>query len=140
MFQAARIAKKNLAKHTEFKVGVYLETNSYGISAGNVQHESDRLTLCAEMLAMAQCKSNGLIPKHLHLTTDEKRLVYPCGVCRHYLSEYPNLKVTTYNVDGSKGNVYKVVSDEGVWTCSCPAHGFGRGKDCKHIISIKTKK
>jgi len=102
MFQAARIAKKNLAKHTEFKVGGYLETNSYGISAGNVQHESDRLTLCAEMLAMAQCKSNGLIPKHLHLTTDEKRLVYPCGVCRHYLSEYPNLKVTTYNVDGSK--------------------------------------
>ncbi len=45
-----------------------------------------------------------------------------------------------YKVAGSKGNTYKVINDEGVWTCSCPAHGFGRGKDCKHIISIKNKK
>ena len=44
-----------------------------------------------------------------------------------------------YKVKGSKGNVYKVVSDDGIWTCSCPAHGFGRGKDCKHIVQIKNK-
>ena len=42
-----------------------------------------------------------------------------------------------YKVKGSKGNSYKVVNDEGIWTCSCPAHGFGRGKDCKHIKEIK---
>ena len=42
-----------------------------------------------------------------------------------------------YKVKGSKGNTYKVVNDEGMWTCSCPAHGFGRGKDCKHIKNIK---
>ena len=42
-----------------------------------------------------------------------------------------------YKVEGSKGNSYKVISDEGMWTCSCPAHGFGRGKDCKHIKQIK---
>jgi hypothetical protein len=42
-----------------------------------------------------------------------------------------------YKVKGSKDNVYKVVNDEGIWTCSCPAHGFGRGKDCKHIKEIK---
>ena len=42
-----------------------------------------------------------------------------------------------YKVKGSKDNVYKVVSDDGIWTCSCPAHGFGRGKDCKHIKKIK---
>jgi len=45
-----------------------------------------------------------------------------------------------FKVKGSKGNVYKVVSDGNWWTCTCPAHGFGRGKDCKHIIQIKTKK
>jgi hypothetical protein len=33
-----------------------------------------------------------------------------------------------------------VINDDGVWTCSCPAHGFGRGKDCKHIVQIKNKK
>lgn len=42
-----------------------------------------------------------------------------------------------YKVKGSKGNTYKVVNDSGIWNCSCPAHGFGRGKDCKHIKEIK---
>jgi len=45
-----------------------------------------------------------------------------------------------YKVKGSKDNVYKVVNDEGFWSCSCPAHGFSRGKDCKHIIQIKNGK
>ena len=45
-----------------------------------------------------------------------------------------------YKVKGSKGNSYKVVNDDGFWTCNCPAHGFGRGKDCKHIKEIKNKK
>lgn len=47
---------------------------------------------------------------------------------------------TEWKVNGSKGNVYSVVNDGGFWSCSCPAHGFGRGKDCKHITAIKTKK
>ena len=45
----------------------------------------------------------------------------------------------TFSVEGSKGKVYEVVNDNGRWTCSCPAHGFGRGKDCKHIIELKSK-
>ena len=49
-----------------------------------------------------------------------------------------NVKVKMeWKVNGSKGNTYRVVNDEGIWSCSCPAHGFGRGKDCKHIIQIK---
>ena len=44
-----------------------------------------------------------------------------------------------YLLEGSKGNKYTIRNDEGIWTCSCPGHGFGRGKDCKHIISIKNK-
>lgn len=45
--------------------------------------------------------------------------------------------VKNYEVEGSKGNVYTVTDDNGIWTCSCPAHGFGRGKDCKHIKQLK---
>ena len=45
----------------------------------------------------------------------------------------------TYKVEGSKGNVYKVLNDGGKWNCSCPAFGWGRGKDCKHIIELKNK-
>lgn len=43
----------------------------------------------------------------------------------------------TFKVSGSKDNVYKVVNDGGRWNCSCPAFGWGRGKDCKHIKSLK---
>ena len=48
-------------------------------------------------------------------------------------------EVFKYFVDGSKGNTYEVVNDEGFWKCSCPAHSFSKGKDCKHITSIKAK-
>ena len=48
-------------------------------------------------------------------------------------------KLKEFKVAGSKGNTYKVTNDEGIWSCSCPAHGFGRGKDCKHITQIKLK-
>ena len=44
-----------------------------------------------------------------------------------------------YNIEGSKGNVYKVINDEGKWSCSCPAFGWSRGRDCKHIKSLKVK-
>ena len=46
----------------------------------------------------------------------------------------------SYKVAGSRGNKYSVVNDEGIWSCSCPAHSFGRGRDCKHIVEIKNKK
>jgi predicted heme/steroid binding protein len=38
---------------------------------------------------------------------------------------------------GSKGEIYEVKSDDDFWTCNCPAHAFGRGRDCKHIIDVK---
>ena len=55
--------------------------------------------------------------------------------------EFNKVKVKKeYKVKGSKDNVYKVVNDEGFWSCSCPAHGFSRGRDCKHIKEIKNGK
>ena len=45
----------------------------------------------------------------------------------------------TYKVPGSRNNEYTVVNNSGIWTCSCPAHGFGRGKDCKHILLLRNK-
>ncbi len=102
MYHPALIARNTLAKHDTFRVGVYLETNSYGISAGNVQHTSSRFNLCAELLALAQAKSSGLIPKHLHLVTDNLEPTFMCGHCREYSSEYPSMKITCYSSDGKK--------------------------------------
>lgn len=39
---------------------------------------------------------------------------------------------------GSKGEIYEVKADDDFWTCTCPAHAFGRGKDCKHIKEVKS--
>jgi len=43
----------------------------------------------------------------------------------------------TFSVEGSKGKLYKVVNNNGRWSCECPAYGFGKGKDCKHITELK---
>lgn len=55
--------------------------------------------------------------------------------------ETPKVKriKANYKVEGSRGNVYKVINDDGKWNCSCPAFGWGRGKDCKHIKQLKIK-
>jgi hypothetical protein len=50
-----------------------------------------------------------------------------------------NISKRIYKVEGSKGNVYSVKYDSGRWSCTCPAFGWSRGKECKHIKGIKTK-
>lgn len=103
MYHPACIAKNTYAKHDKFKVGVFLETDSFGISKGNVQFgNSERLTMCAETLALVEAKSNGLKPLHCHIVTDSDDLVFPCGICLQYAAEYPNMRVTAYNRNGSK--------------------------------------
>lgn len=49
------------------------------------------------------------------------------------------LEKKIYKVDGSKGNRYTVTNANDIWDCSCPAYGFGRGRECKHIKEIKNK-
>lgn len=103
MYHPALIARNTVAKHNSFRVGVYLETNSYGITQGNVQHPlTDRHTMCAERIALMLALSNNLIPIHLHMVTDNAEPTFPCGCCREYASAFPNLKITVYSSDGEK--------------------------------------
>jgi cytidine deaminase len=103
MYHPALIARNTLSKHDSFRVGVYLETNSYGISQGNVQHPiSSRHTMCAERIALMIALSNSLIPVHLHMVTDNGVMTFPCGCCREYMAAFPKLKITTYSSDGSE--------------------------------------
>lgn len=37
----------------------------------------------------------------------------------------------TWEVEGSGGKIYTVISDGGKWTCTCVAGSFGR--ECKHV-------
>ena len=50
-----------------------------------------------------------------------------------------NISKRIYKVKGSKDNVYDVKYDSGRWSCTCPAFGWNRGNECKHIKSIRIK-
>jgi hypothetical protein len=41
-----------------------------------------------------------------------------------------------HRVPGSKGAVYTVTNNNGLWTCTCPASKWQKG-DCKHIVKLK---
>lgn len=43
----------------------------------------------------------------------------------------------TFSVEGSKGKIYEIINNGGRWSCSCPAFGFSRGNECKHIKQIR---
>lgn len=42
-----------------------------------------------------------------------------------------------HQVPGSKGAIYTVTDDGGVWSCTCPASKWQPG-ECKHIVQLKT--
>lgn len=50
------------------------------------------------------------------------------------------LKPQIFSIEGSKGKIYEVVNKNGSWSCTCPSYEFSRGRECKHITSIKNKK
>jgi cytidine deaminase len=103
-FIEATSARDNLsyAPFSGFKVGAYLETDKLDFRAGNVEHENSQLNLCSERLIIALAKGKKATPKHLHLISDSKEPIFPCGVCRQSLSEFPSLKLTCWSADGSK--------------------------------------
>ena len=41
-----------------------------------------------------------------------------------------------FKVLGSKGNIYTVVQEGDVWSCTCPASKWQKG-DCKHVIQVR---
>lgn len=52
--------------------------------------------------------------------------------------EVKNNSAKTYEVSGSKGQIYEVSQMNGVWNCTCPAHSFRKYAECKHITQIKS--
>lgn len=44
--------------------------------------------------------------------------------------------VKQWRVSGSKGNVYIVSEEDGVFSCTCPASTYKRA-ECKHIQQVK---
>lgn len=51
-----------------------------------------------------------------------------------------SIKDASWQVESSKkGTFYTVRFYDGHWGCNCPANTYHRGKECKHIKSIREK-
>lgn len=72
-------------------------------------------------------------------TREEIELVYdePSYMMAQPEQEESKSKDMTWEVEGSKGAIYKVTLRNNRWDCTCPARTFRRG-DCKHIKSQKS--
>ena len=72
------------------------------------------------------------VPAETKLEDISKYMVFDgwLDVCSHEVE---------YEVDGSRGNKYRVRCDsEGIWSCTCP--GFGFRRKCKHVADKMKKK
>lgn len=79
-----------------FKVGTALLCEDGMVySAANIECSSFSLTLCAERAAFAKALSEGKRKfKAIAVSTNRNELVFPCGACLQFMSEFnDNLEV-----------------------------------------------
>lgn len=78
------------APYSKFKVGAALQGKSGKIYTGcNVENSSFGATICAERVAFVKAVSEGETAfDAIGIVTSNKDFVYPCGVCRQFMSEF----------------------------------------------------
>ena len=90
-----------------FKVGTALMCEDGSVfTAANIECSSFSLTLCGERAVFAKALSEGKRKfKAIAITTNKKKIVYPCGACLQFMSEFNNeleiilaVSVTNYKI------------------------------------------
>jgi len=78
------------APYSKFKVGAAILTaNNKIFSGSNIECASYSLTICAERVAASKAISEGEINfKALAISTNKNKIVYPCGACLQFLTEF----------------------------------------------------
>lgn len=73
-----------------FKVGAALLCDDGSIyTAANIECSSFSLTLCAERAVFAKALSDGRKKfKSIAVSTNRNEMVYPCGACLQFMSEF----------------------------------------------------
>ena len=92
------------APYSHFKVGAAILTEDGAVYTGcNVENISFGATICAERTAAVKAVSEG----HTRFTAvavyaDTEDYLYPCGICRQFLTEFavPGMKVYACNNKG----------------------------------------
>ncbi len=106
VLEILRKEKENaLAIYSNFRVAAVLVTEDNEIFTGiNIESSSYGLTICAERVALFKALSEGHRRfKEIHILSDAKQPVSPCGACRQVLMDYaPDIQVVMYGNDGEK--------------------------------------
>jgi cytidine deaminase len=97
--QAVKAKEFAYTPYYKFRVGAALLTKSGNVYTGCNVENGAGFSICAERAAAVKAISVG--DKDfvaIAITTDEKKFVYPCGVCRQFLVEFnPNLDVILFD-------------------------------------------
>ncbi len=90
IIKALDARKSSHSPYSKFKVGVALLTKDDRIYTGaNVECSSYSLTICAERVAAVKAITDKhKIFKAVAIASSGKELIFPCGACRQFLSEF----------------------------------------------------
>lgn len=115
LFLEANIAREMLAKapFSGFKVGAgVLLDNFKKVNGANIECDNSALNLCAERVTMARAfmEYPSALPLALYIVSDNPEAITPCGMCRQYLSQFPDMTVYcgTYHSIGSPTYTFKM--------------------------------
>ncbi|HOV25433.1 MAG TPA: cytidine deaminase [Pseudobacteroides sp.] len=96
--------EKSYSPYSNFRVGAALLTSEGKVYMGaNIENASFGATVCAERTAVIKAVSDGYIRFNaIAISSDAQSFIYPCGICRQFLSEFDKgeMKVICSNKSG----------------------------------------
>ena len=110
-----KVLKKSYSPYSQFRVSAQIveETSGESFFGCNVENASYGATVCAERSAISNMISGvGSLSKiiEIHIVSDQKTPISPCGICRQSLAEFSNskTKIFCYSNDFSSQKIYTV--------------------------------
>ncbi len=107
---ARRALKCAHSPYSRVKVGAALLTQTGRIFSGcNVENASYGGTICAERVAIATAVAHGDVSgrrriRALLITTNQKSIWPPCGICRQFISEFASPEMLVFAAN-SRGQI-----------------------------------
>ena len=97
------------APYSGHKVGAAVLTQCGCIyNGGNVESSSSKCSICAETFVISKVVLSKRTPIKLCVVSMHDEIVTPCGFCRQFLVDFPDLDVILFNSSGIKRQVFTV--------------------------------